>query len=133
MQRAVRGAAMTDFSRPGALAALRRHAVFGAAMLPLGDPIGGAHVRIDYLAANLQPVTAMPACPAENLGNCLNNPAAGNCIRFVRARLCQPGTDCAAVAYRPLVPLVSLNASWPSFASVARVENLGYQPGAGCP
>ncbi|TFW23257.1 TadE/TadG family type IV pilus assembly protein, partial [Duganella callida] len=51
-RRAAYAAAVSDFSDPAAMAALRQAAVFRASpgLLLLGTPVSDAHIRIDYLS-----------------------------------------------------------------------------------
>lgn len=142
-RRAARAAAVGDFSSAAKLAAIQQDAVFRSS--PGGLPAGGAitdrYVKIDYLwqsaAGVLQPLTALPASPAANVRNCALDPHASNCIRFVRARLCLPDTDCEPVPYEALLPLLDpiykLNGvallHLPPSTTLARAEALGFRPG----
>ncbi|MDN2703982.1 MULTISPECIES: TadE/TadG family type IV pilus assembly protein [unclassified Janthinobacterium] len=151
-RRAARAAAVTDFSNAGALQAVRTHAVLRATpgTLPLGGGLGDAHVRIDYLSESgggaalaALPVTVLPGCPQRNRINCLDDPHGASCIRFVRARLCQPGVGarCERVPYRPILPLLGMMfpsgagaIRLPSGTTMAVAESLGYADNPGfCP
>lgn len=141
--RAARAAAVTDFSDPAAMDLVRRRAIFrtSAGLLPLGAPIDDTYVRIDYLWLNdtgaLAHIATPPACPARNVLNCLNAPHDPSCVRFVRARLCQPGAGdaCAPVPYQPLMPMLggfatgALALVIPTADTVQPAESLGYRPG----
>lgn len=145
-RRAARAAAVGDFSDAGAMQQLRQQAVFRDApgRLVLGGAIDDSYVRIDYLslpapAAKPAPVGVMPACPARNRVNCINDPHGSSCIRFVRASLCRPadangGTgSCEPVPYRTIVPMVDMllpaGATLPTAATTVVAESLGYRPG----
>ena len=140
-RRAARAAAFTDFTNAPALAAVRNDAVLRTTpgTLVLGGDISDANVRIDYLSVStagvMAPVATMPACPTRNAINCMTNPNGTNCIRLVRARLCQPDADaCTSVPYTPLVGLVGRLLSpgtlnFPSFSTVVAAETLGYTAG----
>ncbi|CAN7664567.1 pilus assembly protein [Pseudoduganella sp. LjRoot289] len=143
---AARAAAIADFSDPAAQAALRKRALFRdtAGALPLGEPIDGSYLRIEYLwqdaAGALSPIPAasMPASPAQNLFNCTQDPNSAGCIRFVRASICQPAQQdrCAPVPVQPLLPLAPLDwagLALPTSTSLARAEALGYRAGAPLP
>ncbi|MDZ5633038.1 TadE/TadG family type IV pilus assembly protein [Janthinobacterium sp. GMG1] len=151
-RRAARAAAVTDFSNAGALQAVRTQAVLRATpgTLPLGGGISDAHVRIDYLSESAGgaalaavPVTVLPGCPQRNRINCLDDPQGASCIRFVRARLCQPGEGarCERVPYRPVLPLLGMMfpsgagaIRLPSGTTMAVAESLGYPDNPGfCP
>jgi hypothetical protein len=144
-RRAARAAAVADFTNTAAMDALRQSAMFRASpgTLALGAPLTDAHILIDYMwllrnadgSMALQPIPsgALPASPLANIINCINDPYAATCIRFVRARICQPGGDgdpneCAPVAYQPLTGLLSLpvNFNLPTALTVVKAETLGY-------
>ncbi len=135
-------------------AALRQGALLAGAngKLLLGGGIDASYLRIDYLSLDaseaMQPVAtaALPACPALNRAVCAANPRGGACVRFVRARLCQPDNvpgndgDCAAVAYPTLLPLpaalrdyVPQALSLGAATTVVPAETLGYRPNQSCP
>jgi hypothetical protein len=145
-RQAARAASVGDFSDAAAMDALRQRAIFrdSPGTLALGGAVDDRSVRIDYLslfgAGQLVPVASLPACPLQNIANCINDPHGGSCVRFVRARLCQPGGDqtaCLALPYRPLVPLLDplfSGATLPQSDTVAVAEALGHRAGAaGCP
>jgi hypothetical protein len=144
-RRAAALAAVTDFSDPAAMAAVRQQAVFrdtpGA--LLLGDPITDAYVHIDYLSLAYNsggglaltpiPTASLPACVARQRLNCTTDPNGGSCIRFVRVRLCAPGSAdgaCNPIQYQTLVPLVSFAATLPVSTTIVRAESLGMRPGS---
>lgn len=146
-RRAAHLAAVSDFSNPAALDAIRQAAVMrnSPGAMPLGAPVTDAHIQIDYLSLTRQangsmtltpiPAASLPACPARAHLNCIANPYGASCIRFVRARLCAPNlANCGAVTYQPLFPMVSVNTTLSQAATVVKAESLGYQPGAAtCP
>ncbi len=140
---AARAAAVTDFSDTAGMDRVRQAAVLrqGPGQLTLGGPISDSYVKIDYLSLSasgvLTPVTSMPACPAQNIVNCINAPHGGGCIRFVRARLCTPdGGECSPVPYTPMVGLLGSGGlgggfvfNLPVMSSVLPAESLGHRPG----
>jgi len=145
-QRAASLAANADFRDPAAMNAVRQKAVFrdSAGTLLLGDPITDAHVRIDYLALTYAgtpamteiPAAALPACTVNNRITCMKDPNDASCIRFVRARICDPAvTDtCKHVQYQTLLSLVSLPLSLPNATAITNAETLGATVGAApCP
>ncbi len=114
--------------------------------LPLGAPISDQHVRIEYLAsvANSDgsttltaiPASQLPACPIRNRLNCMANPNASNCVRYVRARICDPDTtgSCEKAHETLMIPLVDITVAIPRASFVLPVESLGYLPNmAACP
>lgn len=135
-RRAARGAALTDFSSPSALAQVRARAMLAdiPGGLPLRGRVGEDNLSIDYLNGNLQPVSPMPVCPEANIANCNTDPDGTSCIRFVRVRLCTAGGPgaCTALNYDPIIganffPGAPLK--YPTFATVTPAATLGYQPG----
>ncbi len=131
-----RGAAVTDFSRPEALAALRRTALFrdgfGDGPLPLVPNLGPDQVRIEYLTSAMVPVSPVPGCPQQNVRNCTLDPEGAGCIRFVRASICAgPAGGCDALPYQPLTGIVPGLAGFalPLSSTVQKAESLGYRPG----
>jgi hypothetical protein len=142
-RRAASSAAVADFSNGAAMDAIRRSAVFDEATgrLPLGAPITDAHVRIDYLSIardasglmNYAPIPAadMPVSPARNKFNCIENPYGSNCIRLVRARICDPGNagGCDPVPYQPLFPLLNFSFALSRSATIAPAEKSGFVAG----
>jgi hypothetical protein len=144
-RRAAMMAAVSDFSDPAAMAAVRQQAVFrdSPGTLLLGDPITDAHVHIDYLSLAYNgggiltltpiPTASLPACVARQRLNCVADPNGASCIRFVRVRLCAPGSAdgaCDPVQYQTLMPLISFPATLPTSTTIVRAESLGMQPGS---
>jgi hypothetical protein len=86
------------------------------------------YLNIDYLNGNGDVVPVLP-CSADNAVTCMKNPTDASCVRFVRARLCQPGSEgCANLAYEPMVllggvELLKFNLPW--FTAIAPVESAG--------
>ena len=156
-ERAARRAAVTDFSDAAAMQQVRNYAVFrrSPGALMLGGAIDDRYVQIDYLALGpgaptaaglaTTPVTPLPACPRQHMLACLADPNGAGCIRFVRARLCQPGGaagTCGAVPFQFLLPgLASLfgavaDVSMQRATTVTPAASFAYlpgAPGAGCP
>ncbi|UGQ46176.1 TadE family protein [Massilia endophytica] len=138
-RRAARAAAMTDFSDPAAMTALRSSALFTAGRMPLAPFLDVNTLRIEYLSqapgGGPAALTAMPACPMRNAVNCARDPNGGDCIRFVRASFCSNANgECVPVPYEPMLPLLPVNAVVPPSATVVRAESLGRRPGmANCP
>lgn len=133
--RAARAASMTGFDDTAGKETLRRDAMFLASSggrLALTDDIGVDNLAIDYLGLDAAThVTTLPTSNAENTAICLNNPAAANCVRFVRVRLCQAETNCTPMPYRPLTLLPGIdvfNINMPTFAAIAPVASLGMPP-----
>lgn len=137
-RRAVRAAAMTDFTDGEAMASLRYQALFRDkdAALPLLPELTPNRLRIDYLSLSadgvLAPVTAGPACPAQNVVNCTVDPNGTSCIRFVRVRICAAVDGaCEPLPYTTLTGLLPAlpSLTLPISTSIAKAETLGFQPG----
>ena len=117
-RRAAAAAANADFSDT-ALEKVQADAVFRNSLGPLvlGEPVTAANVTIDYLSVSttnwdLKHVSARPACPALSQLNCMTNPHADNCIRFVRARVCKSMDDagnCTPLTYQMVFPFLNLS------------------------
>lgn len=130
VSRAARAAAVTS---PADEAAVRHAAMFlnGTNKMTLGGDIDDSYLRIDYLANDRSTEIKPAPSPMDNLLNCTNSPTDANCVRFVRVRLCMPGTDCTPVPYKPLVALDSLtafNIRMPTFSTVVAADTLGLAP-----
>jgi hypothetical protein len=130
---AARDAAMTRFSDTDGKDALRRHAIFvddAGQKMPLGGEITSDYLRIDYLHEDGSPVAPgdLPTCQIQNTVNCLNDPNGTSCVRFVRVRLCEPGSDCTHVPYKTMISLPALdglNIDMPWFTAVVPLEAQG--------
>lgn len=117
---------------------IRRNALFADnnGNLVLGRPVTFEHLQLEYLSLSrtgtgslaMQPITAMPADPVQNRLNCLADPYAENCIRFVRVRVCQPGAaGCTPVPYEMLFPLVKLTGLvLPRSTTTAPAQTMGF-------
>jgi hypothetical protein len=142
-RRAAVAAAVSDFSDPVVMNRIRQTAVLRdtPGQLILGAPVTDAHIRIDYLSLTRAqngsmtmtdiPATNLPACPARARINCVANPYGLSCIRFVRVRVCTPGSEvCDAVNYQPLFPLTGISFPLPQSITITKAETLGFQPGS---
>ncbi|HWJ94421.1 MAG TPA: hypothetical protein VNT33_06825, partial [Telluria sp.] len=127
-QMAARGAAMVDIK--ASKDAVRQHAlqVSGDKPVALSGGTTYQYLRIDYLNLNREVVNVLPCAP-DNAVTCTKDPSGAACIRFVRARLCQPDSEsCTNVPYEPLVALGGISLlrfNLPWFTSIAPVESLG--------
>lgn len=128
---AARDAVVADFSNTSAMNTVRWNAIFRNSAGPLiaAGEITDASVVITYLNANMNTVDITGNCPARNISTCLTDPNANTCIRFVEARICQPGTECTSVNYSPMIGLFSfLNIPIPTSSVVMPAESLGFRP-----
>ncbi|WP_167758700.1 TadE/TadG family type IV pilus assembly protein [Zemynaea arenosa] len=137
IHRAARQMAVTDFTDAGAVNSVRAAAMLSnGGTMPLGGGINGTYVLIEYLDRNRAVIPTLPPCPVYNVRNCLDD-SAGACIRFVRARLCLPGTSCTPVPYQPLFAAVIPDGAitLPTFEATVPAATLGYRPGtaSACP
>lgn len=147
---AARAAANISFNDANELKKARQRAIFHGtdatlpdgtdAHLPFGNPITYQNIRIDYLAITddgsgglvMTPVSTPPSCPSKNRNICLANPYANNCIRLVRARVCNTANtaSCDPVPYEMLFPLTKLGVKLPISTTIVTAETLGYSPGS---
>lgn len=139
---AARAVSNIDFHDTAALNRALQHAIFRSTPgeLVIGKPITDQNIRIDYMYLDKQSdgriqmkqiaTTSLPACPAQNRHNCLENPYSSSCIRLVRVRVCTTGSDaCDRVPYQAIFPLVPLNLSLPNSTTIVSAETLGYSAG----
>lgn len=131
---AARDATVSNFKDAAAMDQVKQNAIFRSTPGPLilGGVIDDTYVRINYLNASLNEVDTSLTCSPLNVSNCLSDPNGANCIRFVQARLCQPGGGaCAAVPYTPMVTLLApffTAVTVPPSQVVMPAESLGYRP-----
>ena len=115
-----------------AIAKLKQDAVFrdSPGELALAPPITDQNVRLDYLRFDLSQIaeSAWPESAAANRAICMANPHAANCIRFVRASVCDLGSAgvCAPVTSQMLLPLIDLRVALHKAVTIAPIESLGY-------
>lgn len=112
----------------------------GPGILPLGAPVSDEHVRIEYLSAidndggnaelTVIPQSQLPSCPIRNRHICMADPNASNCVRYVRARICEPGNteSCDKAHVTLMIPGLNFTVGIPHAAFVLPVESLGYMP-----
>jgi len=123
-----------------AIVGVRRRAIFQTTgdALYLADPVTIDHVRVDYMSLVREsdgslkrvPTSPAPTCSITNRRICMSNPNSPACVRFVRVRICTPGSsDCTRVPYQTIFPFVSFNFSLPRSSTVGTVETFGYAPG----
>lgn len=140
-RRAAAGAAHVSFRDGTALRGVQADAVFRASAGPLvlGEPVTADHVMIDYLYVaketfELKHVTALPSCPARNRWNCVSDPHADTCIRFVRARICASmdgAGNCQPLSYQKLFPFLDLSRmQLPIAETIVPAGSLGYSAGS---
>lgn len=140
-RRAAAGAASVSFRDSAALQGVRANSVFRSTTGPLalGDPVTADNVMIDYLSLSrdtwrLRPVVALPSCPTQNRWNCVANPYADNCIRFVRARICasmDSAGNCQPLSYQKVFPFLDLSGThMPIAETIVPAGSLGHTPGS---
>ena len=140
-RRAAAAAANVDYRDTTALRKVQMDAVFrnSSGPLALGTPVTSDNVKIDYLSVSkatwdVSHMSTLPACPAGNRLNCTTDPNAGNCIRFVRARVCasmDSGGNCAPLPYQMVFPFFDLSGmKLPSAETIVPAGTLGATAGA---
>jgi hypothetical protein len=140
-RRAAAAAANANFRDTAALKTIQANAVFrnAAGPLALGDPVTADNVFIDYLSVSkdtldMQHMTSLPSCPARNRWNCVGDPNGDNCIRFVRARVCESmdgAGNCTPLSYQRVFPFFDLS-GWhvPIAETIVPAGSLGYSVGS---
>ncbi|WP_229503831.1 TadE/TadG family type IV pilus assembly protein [Massilia putida] len=144
-------AATADFSSTSAMQLVRQQAVFreSSGLLMFAQPVTDDYVKIDYMSIQKSgttltmspiPTGSLPSSPAANYANCLKDPYGSNCIRLVRARICQPdgSQTCTPVPYQSLVSMIPLSFGLPESTTIVNAETLGLPGGlppdtCGCP
>ena len=140
-RRAAAAAANVDFRDATALRKVQTDAVFrtSSGPLALGTPVTSDNVKIDYLSMskatwNPTHMSSLPTCPAANRLNCTTDPNADNCIRFVRARVCDSmdsDGNCTKLTYQMVFPFFDLfGMKLPAAETIVPVGTLGATPGA---
>ncbi|SDD14141.1 TadE-like protein [Massilia sp. PDC64] len=140
-RRAAAAAANVDYTDATAMKQVQANAVFRNASGPLalGDPVTADNVKIDYLSVSnatwdLTHMSTLPACPAANRSNCMTNPDGDNCIRFVRARVCESvdgAGNCTPMSYQMMFPFFNLSGmKVPTSETIVPVGNLGGTAGS---
>jgi hypothetical protein len=140
-RRAAAAAANVDYRDTTALHNVQANAVFrdSSGPLALGIPVTSDNVKIDYLSVptatwNPTHMSTLPTCPAGNRLNCMTDPNADNCIRFVRARVCasmDSDGNCETLPYQMLFPFFDLSGmKLPAAETMVPAGTLGATPGA---
>jgi hypothetical protein len=140
-RRAASAAANVDYRDAAAMQNVQADAVFrtSSGPLALGTPVTSDNVKIDYLSVSratwdLNHMSSLPACPAGNRLNCMTDPNADNCIRFVRARVCasmDPDGSCTTLPYQMIFPFFDLSGmKLPSAETIVPAGTLGATSGA---
>lgn len=139
-RRAAAAAAKVDYRDTAALEKVRADAVFRSSPGPLalGAPVTSDNVKIDYLSVSktleLTHMSTLPTCPAGNRWNCLTDPQADNCIRYVRVRICAAmdmSGNCTQVSYQMVFPFLDLSGmKLPTAETIVPAGSLGLTPGS---
>lgn len=135
-RRAAIAAANVDYTNATDLQKVKSNAVFRTSpgRLAFGDPVTDNNVTIDYLWLSkadwdLRHMSTLPACPAGNRSNCMTNPYADNCIRFVRARICASmdgSGNCDRLPYTKTFPFLDLSTmKLPTAETIVPAGSLG--------
>lgn len=139
---AAKAAAISDFRNAATMDAIRQEAIFRSTPggLVLMKELTDKAIRIDFLSVSragdgtlgLQEVSSgeLASSPAENEANCRTDPYASNCIRFVRARVCDPknATGCVPVKFTTLTTIINFTANLPVATTITHVQSMGHKP-----
>jgi Flp pilus assembly protein TadG len=138
-----RAASFSSTSNPDSAASyndIRNQAIFrnspgGIMLMP---ELTDKAVRIDYLsirrdssgAYSMQEIPGglIPSDLAQNRHNCVVDPYASNCIRLVRARICDPinSAVCEPMKFKPLLNLFDFEVPLPIATTISRGQSFGY-------
>lgn len=140
-RRAAAAAANVDYRDTTAIQKVQTDAVFrtSSGPLALGTPVTSDNVKIDYLSVSratwsLNHMSTLPTCPAGNRLNCMTDPDADNCIRFVRARVCDSvdsDGNCTTLPYQMVFPFFDLaGMKLPAAETIVPAGSLGATIGA---
>jgi hypothetical protein len=126
-------AAVSVYPNQGvAIAKVKQNAILreSSGELVLAPPITDQNIRLEYLKFDLSviPEASWPADAATNRAICMANPHASNCIRFVRASVCdlREVNACNPVTSAMMLPLIELRVPLHKATTIAPVESLGY-------
>jgi Flp pilus assembly protein TadG len=141
-RRAASGASVTDPTNTASMDQIRRNAIFrdSAGGLVLMRELTDRAVRIDYLSVSrdssgnyaMQPASGGgPTSAADNRHHCAVDPYAGNCIRLVRVRICNPAitVSCEAMKFRPMTSLFNFQIPLPLATTIVKAQSFGAGPG----
>lgn len=140
-----RAASFSSTSNPGSAAgydAIRYKAIFRTSPggLMLMPELTDKSVRIDYLAVVRDssgaystqeiPGGLISSDPAQNRHNCVVDPYAANCIRFVRVRICDPQNTatCEPMKFKPMLNFFSFEIPLPTATTISKSQSFGYTP-----
>lgn len=143
-RRAANAAATHDFSDATWANSIRYDAVFRSSPgeLVIGNPVTDQNVRIEYLnlirqsngTLSMNPIAlgSFPSSPAKNREICMADPNAPNCIRFVRASVCDTANadQCDRLNYQSFTQFVNLPVKLPTAQTIVPAQSLGFALGA---
>lgn len=136
-RRAANAASVSDPGSASSMDAIRRNAIFrstsgGLVFMP---ELTDQAVRIDYMSVSRDSsgnyawhvVSGGPVSAAENKHNCAIDPYASNCIRLVRARICNPTVtaSCEPMKFKPVTSLFELEIALPIATTIVKSQSFG--------
>jgi hypothetical protein len=102
-------------------AVIKSIALFGGAALPGGAEVTGAHITIEYLQANGDPIGTPPDDPGDNLSACGDATRTASCIDSVRVSV-------VGVTYIPMISLFGfLTLPLPPSQVTMHAESMGFE------
>lgn len=133
-RRAASAASVSDATNPAAMDKVRQNAIFRTAPggLVLMTELTDSAIRIDYLSLNrdasgaytMQPsTTGASFSPAANRHHCAVDPYANNCVRLVRARVCDPQTTatCEPMKFSPSISFFHVRIPLPIASTLVKM------------
>lgn len=81
-------------------------------------------IQVKYLTLNFNQIGVPPVSGNANIASCKTNPAGTDCARFVQVQVCQAGTDCERLEFKPVLPFLPI-IRVPTFLTILPVQSLG--------
>jgi hypothetical protein len=141
-RRAASGASVTDPTNAASMDQIRRNAIFRSTSggLKLMPELTDRAVRIDYMSVSrdssgnyaIQPASGGgPISAADNRHHCAVDPYAGDCVRLVRVRICNPAitASCEPMKFRPMTALFNFQIPLPTATTIVKSQSFGAGPG----
>lgn len=133
-RRAASAASVSDATNAAAMDRIRQNAIFRTTPggLALMTELTDSAIRIDYMSLNRDAsgvytmqvsTTGSTSSLAANRRNCAVDPYANNCVRLVRARVCDPQTTatCEPMKFSPSISFYNIRISLPIATTIVKM------------
>lgn len=141
-RRAATAAAVSDLGSAAIMDDIRQKSIFrdSPGGLIFMNELTDQAVRIDYLSVSRESggtyamresaAGAVPPSPSENRKACVTDPYDVNCIRLVRARICDPGISatCQPMKLNLLTSFFHVELSLPISQTIKKAQSFGTFP-----